>query len=193
MKNILIMKKKNRIKKDNKIKKYEKEIQELNKKLNDYKNKEEKIYGNIPYLETEEEAAENIADIYERRHNKARTFAPPHNVEEIEESDEEIEESDEEIDEKKEKYMKELLKKYDVTREKDTPTKIPQSVKKKDTPTKTPKSVRKKDTPTKIPKSVRKEDTPTKIPKSVKKKVIKDDIEDDIKDFDFDFDYKKKI
>ena len=28
-------------------------------------------------------------------------------------------------------YMKELLKKYDDTREKDTPTKIPQSVKKK--------------------------------------------------------------
>ena len=90
---------KNRIKKDNKIKRYVKEIQELNKILNDYKNKEEKIYGNIPYLETEEEAAENIADIYERRDNKARTFAPPHYVDDIEESDEEI-------DEKKEKYMK---------------------------------------------------------------------------------------
>ena len=78
--------------------------------LNDYKKtEEEKIYGNIPYLETEEEAAENIADIYEQRDNKARTFAPPHNVDDntrkkdnfddIEESDEEIEESDEEIEE----------------------------------------------------------------------------------------------
>ena len=130
---------KNRIKKDNEIKIYEQEIQELNKKLNDYKNKEEeKIYGNIPYLETEEEAAENIADISERRDSKARTFAPPHNIddieesdEEIEESDEEIEESDEEIDEKTKKYMKKLLKKYDDTTEKDAPTKIPQSMKKK--------------------------------------------------------------
>ena len=52
MKNILIMKKKNRIKKDNEIKRYE---QELNKKLNDYKNTEE----NIPYLETEEEVDDN--------------------------------------------------------------------------------------------------------------------------------------
>ena len=50
---------KNRIKKDN-------EIQELKKQLNDYKKtEEEKIYDNIPYLETEEEEAENIADIYE--------------------------------------------------------------------------------------------------------------------------------
>ena len=38
------------------------------------------IYDNIPYLETEEEAAENIADIYEQKDNKARTFAPKHNV-----------------------------------------------------------------------------------------------------------------
>ena len=74
---------KNRIKKDNKIKRYEREIQELKKKLNDYKNTEE----NIPYLETEEEAAENIADIYERRDNKARTLAPPHNVDDIENFD----------------------------------------------------------------------------------------------------------
>ena len=77
------MKKKNRIKKDNEIKRYEQEIQELKKQLNDYKNtEEEKIYSNIPYLETEEEAAENIADIYERKDNKARTFAPTHNVDE---------------------------------------------------------------------------------------------------------------
>ena len=101
MKNILMMKKKIELKKDNEIKRYEQEIQELNKKLNDYKSKEEeKIYGNIPYLETEEEAAENIADIYERRANKARTFAPPHNADDIEESDEEIEESDGEFDKK---------------------------------------------------------------------------------------------
>ena len=87
------------------INKYEQEIQERNKKLNDYKNKEEeKIYGNIPYLETEEEAAENIADIYERRDNKARNFASPHNVDDIEESDEEIEESDEEFNEKERIY-----------------------------------------------------------------------------------------
>ena len=55
---------KNRIEKDNEIKRYKQEVQELRKQLNDkndYKNKEE----NIPYLETEEEAAENIADIYE--------------------------------------------------------------------------------------------------------------------------------
>ena len=144
---------KNRIKKDNEIKRYEQEIQELNKQLNDYKKtEEEKIYGNIPYLETEEEAAENIADKYERRDNKARTFAPPHNVDDNtrkkDNFDEKIEESDEKIDEKTKKYMKELLKKYDDTREKDTPTKIPQSVKKKDTPTKIPQSVKKKDTPT---------------------------------------------
>ena len=97
--------------------------------MNDYKNTEE----NIPYLETEEEAAENIVDIYERRDNKARTFAPLHNVDDIEESDE-----------KTKKYMKELFKKYDDMREKDTPTKIPQNVKKKVTPTKIPQSVRKK-------------------------------------------------
>ena len=70
MKNILIMKKKIELKKDNEIKRYEQEIQELKKQLNDYKmTEEEKIYGNIPYLETEEEAAENIADIYERKDN----------------------------------------------------------------------------------------------------------------------------
>ena len=67
---------KNRIKKDNEIKGYEQELQELKKQLNDYKNTEE----NIPYLETEEEAAENIADLYERKYSKARTFAPRYNV-----------------------------------------------------------------------------------------------------------------
>ena len=77
---------KNRIEKDNEIKRYKQEIQELKEKLNDKndykKTKEEKIYANIPYLETEEEAAENIVDIYEQKDNKARTFAPPYNVEE---------------------------------------------------------------------------------------------------------------
>ena len=62
---------KNRIKKDNHIKRYEQEIQELEKQLNDNKKtEEEKIYDNIPYLETEEEAVEN----------KTRTFAPKDNV-----------------------------------------------------------------------------------------------------------------
>ena len=122
----------NRIKKDNGIKRYEQEIQEINKTLNDYKNKdEEKIYGNILYLETEEEAAEDIAATYEQRDNKARTFARPHNVHDIEESEEEIEESDEEFDEKTKNYMKKLFKKYHDTTEKDTPTKIHQSAKKK--------------------------------------------------------------
>ena len=42
----------------------------------------EKKYADIPYLETEEDTAENIADINERRdvrkkYNKARTFALP--------------------------------------------------------------------------------------------------------------------
>ena len=71
------MKKKIELKKDNEIKRYEQEVQELKNQLNDYKKREEeKTYGNIPYLETEEEAAENTADIYQRKDNKARTFAP---------------------------------------------------------------------------------------------------------------------
>ena len=42
----------------------------------------------MPYLETEEEAAENIADINEqkdvrKKDNKARTFAPSDNTEEV--------------------------------------------------------------------------------------------------------------
>ena len=73
---------KNRTEKDNEIKRYKQEIQELKEKLNDKKTEGEKIYANIPYLETEEEATENIVDIYERKDNKARTFAPPYNVEE---------------------------------------------------------------------------------------------------------------
>ena len=61
----------NRIKKDNEIKRYKQEIQELKEKLNDKnetsENKEEEIYDDIPYLETEEEAAERIADFYEKK------------------------------------------------------------------------------------------------------------------------------
>ena len=102
---------KNRIKKDNEIKRYEQEIQELKKKSNDYKKtEEEQIYGNIPYLETEEEAAENIADIYERRDNKARTFAPPHHVDDNTRKKDNFDDI-EEFDEKTKKYMKETFKK----------------------------------------------------------------------------------
>ena len=83
-KNLLINKYEQEIqelKKDNEIKRYGQEIQELKKQLNDYKKaEEEKIYDNIPYLETEEEAAENITDIYKRKGNKARTFPSKHNV-----------------------------------------------------------------------------------------------------------------
>ena len=48
---------------------YEKEIKDLKKKLLDKRDKSEKKYPDMPYLETEEEAAENIPDIYERRNN----------------------------------------------------------------------------------------------------------------------------
>ena len=71
------MKKKIELKK-NEINKYKKEIQELKEKLNDKndtseiksnddKNKEEEIYGDMPYLETAEEAAERIADFHEKK------------------------------------------------------------------------------------------------------------------------------
>ena len=61
MKIILMMKKKNRIKRNNEINKYKKEIQELKEKLNDkddtseiksndYEKKEEETYDDIPYL-----------------------------------------------------------------------------------------------------------------------------------------------
>ena len=51
----------------------------------------EKEYCDIPPLETEEEAAGNIADINEQRdvrkkYNKGRTFAPPDNTEEAAEN-----------------------------------------------------------------------------------------------------------
>ena len=36
-------------------------------KSNDDKNKEEETYADIPYLETEEEAAERIADFHEKK------------------------------------------------------------------------------------------------------------------------------
>ena len=78
MKSILMMKKKNRIKRNNEINKYKKEIQEIKEKLNnkddtteiknnDYENKEEETYDDIPYLQTEEEAAEKIADFHEKK------------------------------------------------------------------------------------------------------------------------------
>ena len=49
-------------------------------KINTDEAKKIKEYDDMPYLETEEEAAENIADVNERRDvrkkdNKARTFA----------------------------------------------------------------------------------------------------------------------
>ena len=53
---------------------YKQEIQEVKEKLNDKddastgdKNKEEEIYTDMPYLETEEEAAERIADFHEKK------------------------------------------------------------------------------------------------------------------------------
>ena len=85
-----------------KLKDINKEIQELRKQLNDkndYKNTE----GNIPYLETEEEAAENIADIYEQKDNKARTFAPPRNVDNFDDIEDDIEDFD--FDDKRKKYQ----------------------------------------------------------------------------------------
>ena len=52
---------KNRIKKDEEINKYKQEIKELKEKLD---NKDD---NNTPYLETEEEAAERIADLQEKK------------------------------------------------------------------------------------------------------------------------------
>ena len=63
IKNILMMKKKI-IKKDNEINRYKQEIQEPKEKLND-KDDASKIESNdddMPYLETEEEAAEKVAE-----------------------------------------------------------------------------------------------------------------------------------
>ena len=60
---------KNRIKKDNEINRYKHKIQELKEKLN-YKGDASKIKSNdidMPYLETEEEAAERIADFHEKK------------------------------------------------------------------------------------------------------------------------------
>ena len=70
--------KKNRIKTNKEIDRYKQEIQELKEKLNDKddtseiksnddKNKEEEIYTDMPYLETEEEAGERIADFHEKK------------------------------------------------------------------------------------------------------------------------------
>ena len=69
MKNFLIMMKKNRIKKDNEINRYKQRIKELEEKLND-KNDTREIKSNdddMLYLETEEEAAERIADFLEKK------------------------------------------------------------------------------------------------------------------------------
>ena len=60
---------KDRIKKDNEINRHKQKIQELEEKLND-KNDTSEIKSNdddIPYLETEEEAAERIADFHEKK------------------------------------------------------------------------------------------------------------------------------
>ena len=74
MKIILMMKKKIdeiEIAELNKINdEYKQEIQELKNKLNDKdddKKKEEEIHADIPYFETEEEAAERIADFHEKK------------------------------------------------------------------------------------------------------------------------------
>ena len=48
---------------------YEKEIKDFKKNLLDKRDKSEEKYPDMPYLETEGETAENIADIYERRYN----------------------------------------------------------------------------------------------------------------------------
>ena len=83
-KNFFINNEKIRIKKikeiDNKNKeiyRYKQEIQELKEKLNDKDDtseiksnddkKKEETYADIPYLETEEEAAERIADFHEKK------------------------------------------------------------------------------------------------------------------------------
>ena len=69
MKNILIMKKKNKIKKDKEINRYKQEIEELKEKLND-KDDASKIKSNdddMPYLKIEEEAAERITDFHEKK------------------------------------------------------------------------------------------------------------------------------
>ena len=62
---------KNRIKKDKEINKYKQEIKELKEKLDNkekFDNKDDnKDDNNMPYLETEEEAAERIADYYEKK------------------------------------------------------------------------------------------------------------------------------
>ena len=71
--------------KENVIKNKKQILSTLNK-INTDEVKKIKEYDDIPYLETEEEAAENIADINERRDvrkkdNKARTFAPQDSAE----------------------------------------------------------------------------------------------------------------
>ena len=69
--------KKIRIKKNKEVDRYKQEIQELKEKLNDKDDtskiksnddkKKEETYADIPYLETEEEAAGRIADFHEEK------------------------------------------------------------------------------------------------------------------------------
>ena len=69
--------------------KNKKQILLMLERINTDEAKKIKKYDGMPYLETEEAAAENIADINERRDvrkkdNKARTFAPSDNAEKSE-------------------------------------------------------------------------------------------------------------
>ena len=60
---------KNRIKKGNEINRYKQEIQKIKKQLN-HKNDTSEIKsndGDMPYLETEEEVADRIADFHEKK------------------------------------------------------------------------------------------------------------------------------
>ena len=63
---------KNRIEKNKEINRYKQEIQELKEKLgykddaSQIKSNSDEIYDDMPYLETEEDAAEKIADFYEK-------------------------------------------------------------------------------------------------------------------------------
>ena len=69
---------------------------------------------------------------YYKKYKDLKKYIEPKKSEEY---DEEIEQSDEQIDEETKKLAEHLKKKYNIddddTRKKDTPTKIPQSVRKK--------------------------------------------------------------
>ena len=79
-----IIEQKNKYEKEiKKIKKIKEELSSSSANISTMSNEvDKKKYVDMPYLETEEEAAKNIADIIEQRNirkkdNKARTFAPP--------------------------------------------------------------------------------------------------------------------